>query len=161
MDLIQRPLAYEPCMLPLYHRDCLIKEAKSFDLYNKYKNGYITTSGYSQGAIWFYNSRAPQICFWNVWDPKIDKIRLRPYVYMYTMHITPMNYAYSFNRHSKSDISRNIATYNQGAEKGGGLMVSSLASTFFGIFETFLTICSIYYSYPPLAYNELLLPTLN
>ena len=80
---------------------------------------------------------------------------------MYTMHITLMNYAYSFNRHSKSDISRNIATYNQGAEKGG-LMVSSLASTFFGIFETFLTICSIYYSNPPLAYNdELLLPTLN
>ena len=79
---------------------------------------------------------------------------------MYTMHITLMNYAYSFNRHSKSDISRNIATYNQGAEKGD-LMVSSLASTFFGIFETFLTICSIYYSNPPLAYNELLLPTLN
>ena len=54
------------------------------------------------------------------------------------MHITLMNNAYSFNRHSKSDISRNIATYNQGAEKGG-LMGSSLASTFFGIFETFLT----------------------
>ena len=49
--LTQRPLAYEPCMLLLYHRDFLIKEAKSFDLYNKYKNGYITTSGYSQGAI--------------------------------------------------------------------------------------------------------------
>ena len=82
---------------------------------------------------------------------------------MYTMHITFMNYAYSFNRHSKSDISRNIATYNQGAEKGGGSdgLVSSLASTFFGIFETFLTICSIYYCTPPLAYNELLLPTLN
>ena len=42
------------------------------------------------------------------------------------MHITLMNNAYSFNRHSKSDISRNIATYNQGAEKGGsdGLIFS-------------------------------------
>ena len=102
LDLTQRPLAYEPCMLPLRHGDILLIKTR------------------------FYNSRAPQICFWNVWDPKIDKIRLRPYVYMYTMHITLMNYAYSFNRHSKSDISRNIATYNQGAEKGGsdGLIFS-------------------------------------
>ena len=57
------------------------------DLYNKYKNGYITTSGYSQGAIWFYNSKAPQICFRNAWDEKFDEIRLRPYVYKYSFWV--------------------------------------------------------------------------
>ena len=36
--------------------------------------GYIISFGYSQGAIWFYNLRAPQICFWNFWDQKIDQV---------------------------------------------------------------------------------------
>ena len=36
--------------------------------------GYITSFGYSQGAIWFYNLRAPQICFRNFWDQKIDQV---------------------------------------------------------------------------------------
>ena len=35
--------------------------------------GYIISYGYSQGAIWFYNLRAPQICFRNVWEEKIDQ----------------------------------------------------------------------------------------
>ena len=42
--------------------------------------GYIISFGYSQGAIWFYNLRAPQICFRNFWKLNIDEIRLRPYV---------------------------------------------------------------------------------
>ena len=36
--------------------------------------GYIISFGYSQGAIWFYNLRAPQICFRNFWDQKIDQV---------------------------------------------------------------------------------------
>ena len=51
LDLIQGPLACEPSMLPLSYRDILIWEAKSFELYNVYKNGYIFTFGYFQGAI--------------------------------------------------------------------------------------------------------------
>ena len=39
--------------------------------------GYITSFGYFQGAIWFYNSRAPQICFRNFWDQKIDRDETR------------------------------------------------------------------------------------
>ena len=39
--------------------------------------GYIISYGYSQGAIWFYNLRAPQICFQNVWDQKIDQATTR------------------------------------------------------------------------------------
>ena len=38
------------------------------------KIGYIISFGYSQGAIWFYNLRAPQICFRNFWDQKIDQV---------------------------------------------------------------------------------------
>ena len=36
--------------------------------------GYIISFGYSQGAIWFYNLSAPQICFQNFWDQKIDQV---------------------------------------------------------------------------------------
>ena len=36
--------------------------------------GYIISFGYSQSAIWFYNLRAPQICFRNFWDQKIDQV---------------------------------------------------------------------------------------
>ena len=39
--------------------------------------GYITSFGYFQGAIWFYNLRAPQICFRNFWDQKIDRDETR------------------------------------------------------------------------------------
>ena len=39
--------------------------------------GYITSFGYFQGAIWFYNLRAPQICFRNFWDQKIDQDETR------------------------------------------------------------------------------------
>ena len=39
--------------------------------------GYIISYGYSQGAIWLYNLRAPQIYFRNFWDQKIDQATTR------------------------------------------------------------------------------------
>ena len=60
-------------------------ETKTFDLWIGIKNGYIFSFGYSQGAIWFYNLRAPQIHFRNFWDQKSVKIRLKRYVTMFTL----------------------------------------------------------------------------
>ena len=58
--------------------------------------GYIISFGYSQGAIWFYNLRAPQICFRNFWDQKIDQVETQDGCALAIQHVYNANAIYMY-----------------------------------------------------------------